>query len=207
MAAILLCGLVLLTIHYGFINYGYARDEVRSRSLWIRENGKMQEFLRTLPQFPRRVYQFSDDDETSSTILQYLGKVSGCEIGKWYSLPRHVRWTHGRESRYRSQAEIEGLFAEAETGDIVLVPVNRANVWYNRMPMFRHASSLFPKLVPVSLQRRLRPIYQSYDQYRHRSIPLGIEASLVKQGRTDLLDGLRRTGMQLGFGWNIYRVE
>jgi hypothetical protein len=189
-------------------NYHHGNDELRSRTLWARQNGRMLDFVRDHAPKGCRVYQFCDDPECSISVARYIEELYKVEIRDWFSLPIHVPRIDGKwDPTNRPIQEIHSLFSKAQRGDLLLVPVTRANVSYIRMPLFSQASQLFPRIVPPGLQKRLRCIYSEYEQFKHMSIPPQVEAYLVNSNRRDVLSSLRASGMQLGFGWQVYQVQ
>jgi len=186
------------------------RDELASRALWVRQNGRMQERLAELVGNSGAigVYQLCDDPECSVTLKKYVVEVLGKSPRAWFSMPMHVPRKDGKwDPANRSPAEMQALLGAAKSGDLLVVPVNRSNVQYNRMPIFRYAAQLFPGVVPGEIQRRLHCIYSDYEQFAHPSIPLHLEKYLLSNNRQDILSSLQKSGMQLGFGWQIYQVR
>lgn len=203
--AAVVCG--FLVVLFLAKNYGHGNDERLSRALWARQNGKMLDFVRDHMPSGARVYQLVDDPECSDTFRFYIADVCRKECRGWVSMPIHVTREGGYKVHSRTPAEMRSLLQQARSGDMLLVPVTRANVSYIRMPLFNRASGLFPGIVPPALQQRLRCIYSEYEQFKHASIPPHVESYLVANKRIDVLGSLRTSGLQLGFGWQVYQVQ
>lgn len=201
------CGCAVVLVLFVVKNYHHGGDELHSRALWSRQNGKMLDFVRDHVAPGAKVFQFNDDPECAVTFRTYINGV--CDKGAdWHSLPMNVPRVGGKwDPANRSVGEIHQLFSKVQPGDMLLVPVTRANVSYIRMPLYTQASQLFPKIVPPALQKRLRRIYSEYELFKHTSIPPHIESYLVTNKRADVLKSLRTSGMQLGFGWQVYQVQ
>jgi len=206
-AFLVLAAMLGLAGVYAKQNWSRARDEMRTRSIWIIQNGRMQSFLGELPYTPKRVFQINDDGECSVTVSRFMRGVCGKDVEEWVSMPFYLGPGGWTKPGWRSIEEMQALLSKAETGDILLVPVCRANVRYNRMPVFAQASSLFPRVVPEPVQKRLRRLFYSFDQFRHMSVPLNIEAGLLQQGKADLLAQVRREGLIFGLGWAVFTFE
>ncbi len=201
------CVCAVLSVLFMVKNYHHGGDELYSRALWVRQNGKMLDFVRDHFEPGAQVFQFVDDPECSDTFRYYIADVCRRECAGWFSMPVHVVRKGGYKALMRPPAEMGALLSKAQRGDLLLVPVTRANVSYIRMPLFSQASQLFPRIVPPGLQKRLRCIYSEYEQYKHASIPPQVESYLATNGRADVLTSLRQSGMQLGFGWQVYQVQ
>jgi len=197
----------VLLVPFVTTNYRHGNAERRARALWTRQNGKMLEFVQARAAKCSHVYQFCDDPESSESLGRYVMKVRRRDVGDWISLPVLISRTPKWHVVVRPVSEIHGLFDQAVAGDLVLVPVVRANVSYVRMPLYSRASQGFPQMVPQSVQTRLQCIYSEYEESKHKSIPPQVESYLKLNGRTDLLTSLKASGMQMGFGWQVYRVR
>jgi len=206
-AFLVLAVMLVLTGIYVKQNWSRSRDEARCRAIWITQNGRMQSFIGALPYTPKRVYQINDDGECSLTVSRFMRGVCRKDVEEWVSMPFYLGPGGWKKPGWRSIEEMQGILAKAEKGDILLVPVSRANVRYNRMPVFAQASQLFPRVVPEPVQKRLKRLFYSFDQCRHMSVPLNIEASLLQQGRADLLAQVQREGLIFGLGWAVFRFE
>jgi len=206
LAVLAIC--LALCVSLVMMNYSHGKDERNCRALWVRQNGRMLDFLRDMTTPSTGVFHLCDDPECSVTFRQYIVDVSRKTPRHWTSMPMHVPRKDGKwDPANRSMREIQTLLSDAKRGDLLLVPVSRANVGHIRVPVFSQASRLFPSVVPPALRQRLRCIYSEYEQYAHKSIPPGTKAYLVNSGKRQLLASLRQSGLQFGFGWNIYQVQ
>ena len=201
-----LCG--LFCVAFIVKNYRHGIDERHSRAQWTRQNGEMLDFVRDHVVPGAGVFQLVDDPECSITFRTYITGTRGKELRHWTSMPMNVPRIDGKwDPANRSIPEMKKLLSEAKRGDMLLVPVTRANVSYIRMPLFSQASRLLPHIVSEDVQKRLTCIYSKYEQYQHKSIPPQVRAYLAGSGKDDILASLRKTGMQLGFGWQIYQFQ
>ncbi len=197
---------VLFIVLFLFINYGPAHDEAECRRIWICENGKMQEFVAEHVSSDVSVYLLCDDYESAVTVRRYVEWVKEKEPHDWISMPAYWK-SIDKFDRHLSGGEMQKMLAQIETGDLLIVPLSRANVGYNRMPAYGNASRLFPNIVPQAVRGRLEQIYQSFQKFDHKTVPPMVVNHLKKNARTDILEKLKETGMTFGFGWAVYRVK